>query len=55
MLFHHKRNYVYITLHCDEMKWTFVSWVVRKKTVHSVKANCFCFDEIDACTDVPFI
>ena len=49
-----KRNSVCITFHCgwDEMKFCFGRSL--KKTAHSVKANQFCFNEINGCADVSF-
>ena len=51
ILDHHKRCSVYITLHCrrNEIKFHLVG--VPRKTVNSVIANHFCFDEINACAD----
>ena len=50
----HERSSIHITFHCgrNEMKFRFGGG--PKKTAHSVKANHFCFDEINARTDVSF-
>ena len=50
----HKKNSVKTNFHCgrNEMKFRFEGG--PRKTVHSVKANHFCFDEIKAWADVFF-
>ena len=52
ILTHHKRNSVYITFHCGQNEVKFRFGDGPRKTVHSVKANHLCFDEINACADV---
>ena len=47
---HHKRNSVYITFHYGRNG----VGVSPSRTVHSVKANHSCFDEINRCPDVYF-
>ena len=54
LLSHHKRNYVYITFHWGRNEMKFYFGVGLGKTVHSVKANHFCFDEINAYANVSF-
>ena len=60
---HHKRSFVYITFHCgwNEVKFRFRGGERARgggsgprKTVHQVKANYFCFDELNACAVVLF-
>ena len=49
ILTNHKKNSVYITFHCgrNDMKFRFGGG--PRKTVHSLKANHFCFDETNTC------
>ena len=42
-----KRNFVYITFHCEQNQMKFRFGGVPRKATHSIKANDFCFDEID--------
>ena len=49
---HHKRNSISLLFTAGEMKFRFGGG--PRKTAHSIKANHFCFDKINACTDVPF-
>ena len=52
ILTHHKINSVYITFHCGRNEVKFRFGGSPRKTVHSVKANHFCFDEINTWADV---
>ena len=51
---HHKRNSVYFTFHYgrNEMKFRFGGG--PRKKVHSVQANHFCFNKVNACAIVSF-